>query len=484
MDQLGKRSSGVHVFSIFGTNLAYDSAGGALLEVDDAAKAVIEHIESHAAPSLNTALLELAGDSSQKGNLSAKAEFSPREIEEAWNEVAELTGSLLWTDDPGVTRSRDLAGGPEGFINVPVKAMCLNIAHDCNLACKYCFAAQGRFGGKPEIMSKDVARASVDFLVRSSGNRRFLDLDFFGGEPLLAFPVVKDTVEYAREEGRKHGKEFRFTLTTNCTLMTDEIAAYLADEGISLILSIDGRPEVHDRMRVFRGGQPSYDVALRNAKKAVEARGGKDYWVRGTFTRYNLDFDEDAKYLYEEGFRYISLEPAVGEGEWSINESHLEDLEKSYANLVRFWSERYRQKDPFHFYHFNLGLKKGMCIERRETGCGAGYEYVSVTPSGQVYACHQLIGKDEYKLGDVYHGISNHDIPKLFYVARVPNKLECAKCWARYLCGGGCHASALMSTGDIMKPDPLTCEMLKKRMEYALYVEYVSLSPLRESHRG
>lgn len=434
----------IHVFQVFGVNLAYSRETGALFTVDDVAKEII-----------------------QKGiTPEVVAKFGEKAVRETEEEIK----GVLKSSTPSSDEAREDPCEPQ----IPLKAVCLNVAHDCNLYCKYCFAAQGRFGGKPELMSKEVARKTVDFLIKSSGKRRFLDLDFFGGEPLLAFDVVRDTVEYGRRKGKEYGKEFRFTLTTNCTLMTDEIATYLADEGISLILSIDGRPETHDRMRVFRGGQPSHSLVLSNALKAVARRNGQNYWVRGTYTRFNLDFAEDVKYLYNAGFRYISLEPAVGEGDWSITPGDLPAIEKSYQDLAAFWEERYRAGDPFYFYHFNLGLQRGMCIERRETGCGAGYEYVTVTPSGEIFACHQLVGKEEYKLGDVNVGIENQRIPALFRRARVPHKDSCVDCWAKYLCGGGCHARAIEATGDVMKPDPFTCELLRKRMEYALYVEYVS----------
>ena len=453
-----RQAGRLHVFSVFGEHFAYDAASGTLHRVDAVAKAILEQMQSGQSSSLKTVLAALSGD------------FSLQDIETAFHEVAALVGTSLWIEDPNLSKPRE----PNAYLRVPVKSICLNVVHDCNLSCSYCFAAQGRFGGKPEIMSKAVARAAVDFLIRSSARRRFLDLDFFGGEPLLAFDVIEDTMRYAREKGKQYDKEFRFTLTTNCVLLTPEIATYLARENISLILSIDGRPEVHDRMRVFRGGQPSHAVVLANAKEAVEIRGGKDYWVRGTFTRHNLDFHNDVRYLYEAGFRHISLEPAVGEGEWSVNQSHLEEVMRSYASLVEFWAACAERKDPFFFYHFNLGLRKGMCLERRETGCGAGYEYVAVTPSGEIFACHELVGKNEYRLGDVYEGITNDRIRKMFYNARAPNKPTCMACWARYLCGGGCHAAALASTGSLGEPAPLTCELVKRRMEYALYVEYIS----------
>jgi len=401
--------------------------------------------------------------------------FSREDLESAWTELLDLAGITLFGDDAaGLALPLDDAAVDPQVAGV--KAMCLDVAHDCNLACAYCFASQGSFGGTPSLMTRETGRAAIDFLLAASKGRRYLDLDFFGGEPLLAFDVVRKVVAYAREQGEERGKEFRFTLTTNCTLLDEEKMDFLNEQRVSLILSVDGRPEVHDRMRRFRGGGPSHEVVMEKALRAVRSRGGRDYYVRGTYTRHNLDFDEDARYLYEMGFRRLSLEPAVGTGasgadDWGISEADLPRLKESYSKLAAFWAESMHKGDPFEFYHFNLGLAGGLCRERRMTGCGAGYEYVAVTPEGEVYPCHQLVGNREYLLGTIASGISGPEIQRAFFQARVPNKDKCRSCWARYLCGGGCHARAIASGGNLRQPDPMSCLIMKTRLEYALYAQ-------------
>ncbi|HHW27685.1 MAG TPA: thioether cross-link-forming SCIFF peptide maturase [Firmicutes bacterium] len=455
--------TGIHVFSVNGWDLAYDGATGSLHKCDPVGKAVLEWVGGNPSLALTSAggrrevppeLLTHCGD-----------RFHRPDIDRAWEDFLEMRGSTLYGRDDTVETSWDP-------YTPWVKALCLNVAHDCNLACRYCFAGLGRFGGNPQLMTPETAVSAIEFAIRASGPRRFIDVDFFGGEPLLAFDSVVAAIDYAKNQGAARGKVFRFTLTTNCVLLDQEKLDFLNREGVSLILSLDGRPEVHDAMRPCRGGGGSHAVALANAKRAVESRGGRDYYVRGTYTVMNLDFDRDARYLYEQGFRRISLEPAVGEDyEWSIREVHLPQIEQSYGRLTQFWDECRDRGDPLEFYHFDLGLRRGVCKERRVTGCGAGYEYLAVTPSGELYTCHQLVGNPDHLLGDIRDGIRAHDLPKALAAARVTSKTACSDCWARYLCGGGCHARALAVTGDLLRPDPLTCLITKKRLEFALYAE-------------
>lgn len=404
--------------------------------------------------------------------LDLAKEFPEQDVEAAWGELLTLCGKTLFTEDTTIAGALEDETGVDP-LDLGVKALCLDVAHDCNLMCAYCFASQGNFGGKAHLMTVDAARAAVEFLVTASKERRHLDVDFFGGEPLMAFDVVKDTVEYARRLGRRYGKEFRFTLTTNCTLLDDDKMRFLNDENVSLILSIDGRPEVHDSMRKFRDGRPSHALAVEKARRAVESRRGRDYYLRGTYTRKNLDFHEDVRYLYDAGFRRLSLEPVVSETEedWGIRQEDLPDMGRSYRSLVEFWAGCAAQGDPFEYYHFNLGLRGGMCRERRITGCGAGYEYVAVTPAGEVYPCHQLVGKKEYLLGDVSTYPTNPSLQRRFFRARVPHKGECVRCWARYLCGGGCHARSIATGRTLLDPDPLSCRIVRTRLEYALYAQ-------------
>lgn len=450
----GKVSSNPHIFRVKDKGFAYDPATGSLHLLDDVGYRVLEYLNSCAGASLDDTVRALTG------------EFEPRQVAEAWEEARTLKGSVLWVDEKPLPRTDIMP-------DVPIKAVCLDVAHDCNLGCRYCFASGGSFGGKRERMTPETAIKAVDFVTAASGTRRYIDIDFFGGEPLLAFDAVKAAVHRARNLETTTGKAFRFTLTTNCTLVTDEIIEFLNKEHISLILSIDGRPEVHDFMRPYLDGRGSYHKVLNNARKIVASRKGTDYFIRGTYTRHNLDFANDVKHLYELGFRRISLEPVVGDMEWGIRFEDLGKIKESYEELTEFWIRCRELGDEFVFYHFDLGLSKGLCRERRETGCGAGYEYVAVTPSGKVYPCHQLVGSDQFCLGEVGGSFGKKHLSQEFYSARVPNKPKCIECWARYLCGGGCHARALAANGTLTEPDPLACQIMKMRLEFALYVEYL-----------
>ena len=464
--------SAPHLFSIGGLDIAYDGASGALHKLDPVGREVLKWVSSHGGLTES-----VPGEPPAQILVELSTSFSRSDIQEAWDDLALLFGTTLFSEDPSLRREEPEHSGNVGVPGPGLKAMCLDVAHDCNLACEYCFASQGRFGGRPELMTPDTGRAAVDFLLGSSGGRKYLDVDFFGGEPLLAFDTVKDTVEYARRKGRELGKEFRFTLTTNCLLLDDKKLDFLNSENVSLILSLDGRREVHDRMRRFRDGKPSHQEALERARRAVLSRNGRDYYVRGTFTRYNLDFDQDVRYLYQEGFRHLSLEPAVGEGTWSLRPEDLPAIERSYEELARFWVGAAKAGDPFLFYHFDLGLSGGLCRERRETGCGAGYEYVAVTPSGEIYPCHQLVGRTELLLGTLSSGLQNQALAERFRRARVPNKPACVECWARYLCGGGCHARAILDGRDMIEPEPFSCRIMRARLEYALYAQVLLRSP-------
>jgi uncharacterized protein len=456
--KINRRLRDFHVFSVNGKNLGYDGATGSLYLLDDTGKAFFESYKDNQEP--------------EKAARCLAGKFSPEEIRETLDEFYELNEQTLLGDNVILqdTIQPDLQSQPP-------KAICLNVAHACNLGCKYCFASCGYFGGKAaQFMKKEVAFAAIDFLLRESRFRKHLDVDFFGGEPLLAFDVVRETLLYAEKKGKQAGKIFRFTITTNCTLLTPDIISFLNDHNVSVILSIDGRREIHDRMRPYQDGSPSYDIVLDAAKQMVESRRGKNYVIRGTYTRYNLDFDMDVRSLYHAGFKELSLEPAIGEPglSWAIKDEDLPVISQSYSRLVSFWESTFKTGEPFNFFHFNLDLDKGVCIERRLTGCGAGYEYLAVTPEGTIYPCHQMVGQDDYILGNVFTGIDRPESSRQFHAARVSNKEKCIHCWARYLCGGGCHAAALASTGDIREPDGLTCRIMKTRLEYALLVQYIS----------
>lgn len=461
--EVGKATGDIHLFSIDGTDLAYDGASGALHRLSPVGRDVVAWALGHPGERGDEAPAELLAD---------LGGYAPDDVRDSWAELRYLAGKTLFTQDSTIEAALR-EDEDSGAIEAGVKAMCLDVAHDCNLACAYCFASQGAFGGQPHLMDKETGLAAVDFLIAASKGRKYLDVDFFGGEPLMAFAVVKEVVGYARQKGRERGKEFRFTLTTNCTLLDDPKLDFLNRENISLILSVDGRPQVHDATRRFRDGRPSHALVVDKAFRAAASRGGRDYYLRGTYTRANLDFDQDIRYLYDQGFRRLSLEPAVGEGDdgCSVGEEDLQQVRDSYLRTAHFWAQCAAKGDPFEFYHFNLGLTGGLCRERRITGCGAGYEYIAVTPTGDVYPCHQLAGKEEYLLGNIRFGISRFDIQKRFHDARVPHKPACSACWARYLCGGGCHARAIAAGNPLNEPDQVSCRIMTTRLEYALYAQ-------------
>lgn len=355
-----------------------------------------------------------------------------------------------------------------------IKSLCLNIAHDCNLRCKYCFASQGDYDThKRELMSFDVAKRAVDLLIRSTeGKRQHCEIDFFGGEPLMNFDVVKQTIEYIREQEKIHNKIFKLSLTTNGMLLDPAKVKYLTDQHISLILSLDGRPEVHNRMRPDAGGRDSYDTCARNQVYAAKHRNGEEYYVRGTYTKYNLDFTEDVRHMADLGFEGLSMEPVVGDDlSYAITDDDLPRIFDEYDRLTDFYLQRYDEGRPFIYYHFIMDLYRGPCIAKRLRGCGAGHEYMCVVPNGDIYPCHQFVGQDGYVIGNVYEGVTNDTLPALFRDMHVLNKPECCKCWAKFFCSGGCHANNIKYGGNIQTPYELSCRIQKKRIECAMYIQ-------------
>lgn len=365
-----------------------------------------------------------------------------------------------------------------------VKALCLNIAHDCNLACKYCFASQGDYGGvKRELMPFDVAKKAVDFLIEISGPRKHLEIDFFGGEPLMNWQVVKQTIEYAEAEGPKHGKIFKLTLTTNGVLLTQDKIDYLNEHNISLVLSIDGRQDVHNEMRPSVNGKDTYDIIAKNLVNAVKQREGREYYVRGTYTHNNLDFTKDVIAMSDLGFVHLSMEPVVGEsGDYVLRDEDLPILEKEYEKLANVYLDRQLKGmgDDFNFFHFNMDLYRGPCMAKRLRGCGAGHEYMAVVPNGDIYPCHQFVGREGYVIGSVHTGLSNYDIPKDFRETNVFTKPKCVECWAKFFCSGGCHANNQTFGGSIKEPFELGCKLQKKRIECAIMIQ-AELSAAREN---
>ncbi len=354
-----------------------------------------------------------------------------------------------------------------------IKALCLNIAHDCNLRCRYCFAGQGGYGQWRMLMSFDVARRAVDFLIAHSGGRKHCEIDFFGGEPLMNWHVIQETVSYIRQQEKKHNKIIKLSLTTNGLLLDEEKTRYLTENHISLILSLDGRKEMHDRMRPGVQGEPTYDRILKNLQYCVEHRDGEEYYVRGTYTRYNLDFATDVTDIVDKGFPALSMEPVVGEASeaYAIQKEDLPQIFDEYEKLAKIFIEREEAGHPFFYFHFNMDLWRGPCLPKRLRGCGAGHEYLAVVPNGDIYPCHQFVGRDGYVIGNVYEGLKNMDMMKSFRENHVLSKPECVQCWARFYCSGGCHANNETYAGDIQKPFDITCEIQKKRIECALMIQ-------------
>ncbi|ADL51819.1 thioether cross-link-forming SCIFF peptide maturase [Clostridium cellulovorans] len=353
-----------------------------------------------------------------------------------------------------------------------VKALCLNIIHDCNLRCKYCFADEGEYHGHKGKMSIDTAKKALEYVIKRSGPRKNIEVDLFGGEPLMAMDVIKEVVQYGKELGENHKKNIRFTMTTNSTLLTPEVVDFLDKEMGNIILSIDGRKEINDQVRVRADGTGSYEKILPQIKNMISKRTiGKQYYVRGTFTKKNPDFFNDIMALVNEGFKEISIEPVVLEDGHSlaISKEDLPKIMESYDKLFDEMTKRQKNKDSeFTFYHFNINLQGGPCVYKRISGCGAGHEYVAITPQGEVYPCHQFIGKEQFKLGNIYDDSYDKNLAKTFKKAHIYNKPACRNCWARFYCSGGCQANNFNFNGDMHIPYEIGCEMQKKRIECAI----------------
>lgn len=448
----------IHKFELNGYRIALDVNSGAVHVLDEATYALIDFVSED----MPEALPETAAHT-----LSAR--FGPEELAEAWGELYALykQGQLCSKDNYAQYEPHC---GP-----APIKSMCLNIAHDCNLRCRYCFASTGDFGGGRKLMPLEVGKSAIDFLIRNSAGRRNLEVDFFGGEPLMNFDVVKRIVAYAREEEKKHGKNFRFTITTNALLLDDDKIDFINREMSNVVLSIDGRREVNDRMRVRVDGTGSYDAILPRIKRLCERRGNKDYYVRGTFTRENLDFMKDVLALADEGFDQISVEPVIGSEDepYSIRSTDLPQIFIEYDALAKEIIRRRKAGKGFNFFHFMIDLQHGPCAIKLLRGCGCGNEYVAVTPDGDFYPCHQFVGHEEWKMGNVLTqtGIFESPMKEMFSHANIYTKQPCRNCWARFFCSGGCNANNSSLNGNILNPLPISCEMERKRVECALMVQ-------------
>lgn len=386
-------------------------------------------------------------------------------ISEAISEINYLiVNNMLYTEDTNVVNK----------IKPAIKAMCLNMTHDCNLRCEYCFASQGSYNGQREFLSYETGKKAFDFIVANSGNRRNLEVDFFGGEPLMNFETIKKLVDYGRSLEKEHKKHFRFTITTNGVLLDDEKIDYINENMDNVVLSIDGRKSTNDRMRKTVNEKGSYDAIVKNFQNFVSKRMDKDYFARGTYTAHNLDFSEDVKHMRDLGFDKISVEPVVAspEEKYALREEHLEILKEEYEKLAEEYIDSYENIDKkFNFFHFNIELDGGPCIYKRSIGCGAGTEYVAITPNGDIYPCHQFVGQNEFIIGNVDEGIFNEEMVDKFKNVSVNEKPVCKDCWAKYYCSGGCHANAYNFNKDFNIPYSVGCELEKKRIECSIYIK-------------
>lgn len=394
------------------------------------------------------------------------SDFSRKELEEAAEEIKELIDTnRLYTEDIYKDIASDVVS-----TKVNLKSMCLHIAHGCNLKCRYCFAGEGEYHEKG-LMSFEVGKKALDYLVAASGSRRNLEVDFFGGEPLLNFDVVRQIVEYGRSIEKKYNKNFRFTLTTNALLLDDEITDFLNKEMTNVVLSLDGRKEVNDHMRMRKDGSGSFDAIVPNIQRFVEKRGDKDYYIRGTFTRENLDFTKDIEEFLRLGFRKLSMEPVVTTADYGIREEDLPVIMDEYEKLAALYLEKKKEGDGFTFFHFMIDLDGGPCAIKRLKGCGSGTEYAAVTPYGEIYPCHQFVGQEGFQIGDVDKGITNLELVEKFKKANLYTKDKCDKCFAKFFCSGGCPANSWNFCGDINKTYEIGCRMERKRVECAVMIK-------------
>ncbi len=449
----------IHEYKSHGYNIVLDVNSGSVHVVDDLVYDMIPEIEKD---------IE-AGLSDDEIAVKEGGSLMDTDRKEAVSEILSLKNSgMLFSEDV-------YESAVDKFMEreTVVKAMCLHIAHACNLGCKYCFAGKGEYCGPAALMSYQVGKDALDYLVKNSGNRHNLEVDFFGGEPLMNWDVVKDLVAYGRSIEKEHNKRFRFTLTTNGTLLNDDILEFANKEMSNLVLSIDGRKEVHDNMRPFRDGRSSYDEILPKYKKAAESRDQMNYYVRGTYTHFNTDFAADVLHLADEGFEQISVEPVVAQPEepYALTEEDIPVLLEQYDILADEMLKRRKEGRGFNFFHFMIDLEGGPCVYKRLSGCGAGCEYVSVTPWGDIYPCHQFVGQEDYKLGSIYDGIQKKDLQKKFHDCNVYSKPDCSNCFARYYCSGGCMANSQHFTGDIYGAYKVGCELQRKRIECAIMLK-------------
>ena len=450
----------IHQYKLGGYNIVLDVCSGAIHVVDEVAYDIIEMFESHSKE-------EILGAMNTK--YANREDISADDIAECYAQVESLKESgKLFSPDTFEPMAGELKAKTAGVI----KALCIHIAHTCNLNCSYCFASQGKYHGDRAMMSFEVGKRALDFLIENSGSRRNLEVDFFGGEPLMNFDVVKEMVAYARSIEKQHNKNFRFTLTTNGLLIDDEVIEFANKEMSNVVLSLDGRKEIHDRYRVDYAGNGSFDRIVPKFQKLVKARDGKGYYMRGTFTHANPDFLKDIQQMLDLGFSELSMEPVVsapGDPE-ALTKGDLEVVMDQYEKLAELMLRRDKEGKPFTFYHYMIDLTGGPCIYKRISGCGSGTEYMAVTPWGDLYPCHQFVGEEKFKLGDIWQGVTNLETQQSFAACNVYARPDCKDCWAKLYCSGGCAANAYHSTGSVTGVYKDGCTLFRKRMECAIMV--------------
>ena len=450
----------VHQYKLNGYNIVLDTVSGSVHTVDEVAYDIIAAYKSNTADEIVEMILSRYPD---------REDVTREDILDCLSDVAELEAAgKLFTEDKYESLAREYKNNSK-----VIKALCLHVAHTCNLNCSYCFASQGKYHGERALMSFEVGKRALDFLIENSGTRKNLEVDFFGGEPSLNFEVVKQLVEYAREVEGKYGKNFRFTYTTNGMILTDEMIEFVNRECHNVVLSLDGRREVNDHFRRDYLGRGSYDTIVPNFQKLVKSRNGKGYYVRGTFTHNNVDFTNDLFHMADLGFTELSMEPVVcppGDP-YALTEEDMPKLFEQYEILAKEMLKRKKEGRPITFYHYMLDLKNGPCIYKRITGCGSGTEYMAVTPWGELFPCHQFVGDEKYSLGNVFDGVHNTEIQDSFRSCNSYSREKCRDCWAKLYCSGGCAANAYHATGSINGVYEYGCELFKKRIECAVMMQ-------------
>ena len=451
----------IHCYKLGGLNIVLDVCSGSVHSVDDVAYDIIKAYENSTREEITAEILKKYGD---------REDVTPEEINICFEQIEQLksVGKLFAPDT-----FKPMAGTLKQKSAGVIKALCLHVAHTCNLNCSYCFASQGKYHGDRAVMSLEVGKRALDFLIENSGNRRNLEVDFFGGEPLMNFDMIKELVAYAREIEKPAGKNFRFTLTTNGVLVDDDVIDFANREMSNVVLSLDGRKEVHDRYRVDYNGAGSWEKIVPKFQRFVEKRGNKNYYMRGTFTHANPDFLNDIKEMLSLGFTELSMEPVVcaPDEPSALTYDDLPVVLEQYEQLASLMLQREKEGKPFTFYHYMLDLKNGPCIYKRISGCGSGTEYMAVTPWGDLYPCHQFVGEEKFKLGDIWTGVSNVSVQDEFAACNVYTRKECADCWAKLYCSGGCAANAYHATGSVNGIYDYGCELFRKRMECAIMIQ-------------